>query len=125
MCIHIVEIRTLREKLVEIISRITQAKTNEGGFWLLVFSMFVTSVTAGYYMQSWFWFGGVYLGLIICYQVPQLRDYIHITVIYGWAALGYTVGNAFFCDNAGYVLAVLGGIVGLSASMQVDEFLDE
>jgi len=103
----------------------TQAKVNESGFKLVNLSMFIASVAAGFYMQSWFYFGGVFLGLIFAYQVPQFRTAINLSLIIGWAALGYIIGSTFFTENAAYVLTVFGALVGLGASVQSGEFVDD
>jgi len=95
-----------------------QAKLSEEGSQFLFGQVAVVSIGAGIALQSWWWFGGVLLGLMVLLSIPGVRAVLAIALALGAGYATY-VGADFFELDSGlkWVATILVSMVFLGANM--------
>jgi hypothetical protein len=86
--------------------------TNEDQSRILTGEIFLIAAGLGFYMSSWYVFGGVLIGLMIALFIPYISILLMLLLSISWGVIGYWLGQ-FFSVEASYVLAGLGFIMGL------------
>ena len=75
----------------------TQAKFNDDAVNIIIGEIFVLSCAAGFYYSSWYVFGGMVIGLMVCMYVPVINIIMGLVLSCLWAITGATV-VCFFQD---------------------------
>ena len=75
----------------------TQAKFNDDAVNIIIGEIFILSCAAGFYYSSWYVFGGMVIGLMVCMYVPVINIIMGLGLSFLWAITGATV-VCFFQD---------------------------
>ena len=75
----------------------TQAKFNEDAVNIIFGEILILSCSAGFYYSSWYVFGGMVIGLIVCMYIPVINIIMGLGLSCLWAIMGATV-VCFFQD---------------------------
>ena len=75
----------------------TQAKYNDDAVNIIIGEIFILSCAAGFYYSSWYVFGGMVIGLMVCMYVPVINIIMGLGLSCLWAIMGATV-VCFFQD---------------------------
>lgn len=89
---------------------ISQANFNQQFIGIVYFEIFAISTIVGWYQSSWYYFGGVLIGLIILLMIPYVNLLLALSFAAGWGGTGYILGK-LISQDASYVI---GGILLLS-----------
>lgn len=104
----------------------TQAKFNEDASNVIFGEIFIISAAIGFYFSSWYIFGGLIIGLIVCMLIPVINIIMGVVLSFLWAVMGASM-ICFFQDvNLGdptNFLAFLGSVFSTSASQVVGALL--
>ena len=73
----------------------TQAKFNEDLSNLIYGEITILSAVAGFYFSSWYIFGGMVVGLIVCLLIPVVNIITGVILSCLWAIVGATLVAAF------------------------------
>jgi hypothetical protein len=87
---------------------ITQANFNEKYSGFLFSELSVLSIACGLYWHSWWVFGIVYFGFIVCLIVQKLATILCILLSIVWGIIGYFIGTLFDSLGASVVLSIIG-----------------
>jgi len=103
----------------------TNAKFNEENSNILFGEIFIIAIGLGLFAQSWWVFGGVFLGLIISLFIPKVSIILMIAFSLCWAVIGYGFGSLFGSVGASIVLSILGLISGLGLHFSALEWAQD
>lgn len=95
----------------------TQSNFNEKNSNILFGEIFIIAIVVGIAMQSWWWFGGIFLGLITMLFIKPLAIVLMILLSACWGLIGYTIGAFFNSTGAMIILGLIGFLAGLGAHM--------
>lgn len=95
----------------------SQSNFNEGNSNILFGEIFIVSIVVGITMQSWWWFGGILLGLIIMLFIRPLAMVLMILLSACWGLIGYGIGSIFNSTGAMIILALIGFLAGLGVHL--------
>ena len=79
---------------------ITQAKFNEEAANLIYGEIALVSIVGGLYFQSWYVFGGLFIGLIFGFLIRGLNIILAITFSILWSLIAAVVVDAFVRDDS-------------------------
>ncbi|MEW9570163.1 zinc-ribbon domain-containing protein [Rhodanobacter sp. Si-c] len=91
----------------------TQAKFNEENSGIMVGEIMLISIATGMATTSWWWFGGLFLGLVVAMNIKPLAKLLAFVLSLGWGLVGYGIGVIFHSQPASIVLGLLGFMCGL------------
>ena len=100
---------------------ITQAKFNEEQADTFYKEVFILSIVAGVFLQSWFVFLGSLIFLFVGIHVPVLGTMIMWGLSIGWGIGGYALGSVFN-EEASIVLGILAFMAGLGTHYSAKEY---
>jgi hypothetical protein len=100
---------------------ITQAKYNEEQATTFYKEVFILSIVAGVFLQSWFVFLGALIFLFVGIHIPILGTMIIWGLSIGWGVGGYALGS-IFSDDASIVLGIMAFIAGLATHYSAKEY---
>ena len=93
----------------------TQAQFNDDASSLIIFEILLIAVAFGVGMQSWWWGGAIFLGVMIVMVTPVLNILFCLAMTAAWAVAGYHIGEAIRQDGANNVIAIVAGLISLGA----------
>ena len=73
----------------------TQATFNDGAVNVIIGEIFILSCAAGFYYGSWYVFGGMLIGLMVCMYIPVINIIMGVVLSCLWAITGATVVGTF------------------------------
>lgn len=79
---------------------------------ILIWEIFIIAILAGLFKESWWWFGGTFIGLAILLSIPFLGTAFCIVLSLLWGIIGYSFG-AMLSDAAAWVIGILSFMAGL------------
>ena len=100
---------------------ITQARYNEEQANTFYKEVFILSIIAGVFLQSWFVFLGALIFLFIGIHVPILGTMIIWGLSLAWGVGGYAFGS-IFNEEASIVLGILAFLAGLATHYSAKEY---
>ncbi len=100
---------------------ITQAMYNQEQATTFYTEVFILSIVAGVFLQSWFVFLGASMFLFLGIHVPILGTIIIWGLSLGWGIGGFALGS-IFNDDAAIVLGILAFIAGLGTHYSAKEY---
>lgn len=100
---------------------ITQAMYNQEQATTFYTEVFILSIVAGVFLQSWFVFLGALMFLFLSIHVPILGTMIIWGLSIGWGIGGYALGS-IFSDDASIVLGIMAFITGLGTHYSAKEY---
>ena len=103
---------------VDVRAGMNQAKSSEQGAQFLIVHVIMVSIGAGVALQSWWWFGGALLGLMVLLSILEVRPVLAGALALGSGYATY-VGAGFLELDSGFqwVATILVSLVFLGASM--------
>ena len=104
----------------------TNADFNKQMSDLFVGEVVILSIAIGMFMQSWWWGGGVFLGLFILTEIPAVNKLICVIFGLAWGVVGYWLGSVVIGDSsAGWVMGVIAALAGIGANMAGSQYLND
>ena len=86
----------------------------------------IVAVAIGIYTESWWWFGGVFLGLIVLAVLPTLGTILCYVFGIAWGVLAYWLVNYIFEDtSAAWVIGIIIGIAGIGANLAGKQYYND
>ncbi|MBW1650642.1 MAG: hypothetical protein JRJ44_08230 [Deltaproteobacteria bacterium] len=104
---------------------ITNAKFNEENSKILFGEIAIISILVGVGAQSWWWGGGIFLGLIVTLSIKPLAFVLMLLFSISWGVVGYGIGNLFGSIGAMVVLAILGFLIGAGVHFSALEWSED
>ena len=104
---------------------ITNANFNEENSNVLFGEIAIISILVGVGTQSWWWGGGVFLGLIISLFIKPLAIVLMLLLSICWGVVGYGIGGLFDSNGAMVVLAILGFLIGAGIHFSALEWAED
>ena len=102
---------------------IIQAKKDEETPSMLFGEVIIFAAGFGYFLKSWWVFGGLFVGLSIALAIPPLVGLTFFILSLGWGYGGYLLGEDFDSNSASYVLAALGFLFSLAVHSTIKEWM--
>ena len=103
-------------------SGITQAKLNDDSMNLFIFEIILLSIAVGIGTQSWWWFGGIFLGSFIIICIPILNIIFSIFMSILWGVIGYALGEGIGANGANWVIAIIATLIAGGMHMGAIEY---
>lgn len=104
---------------------ITNSLFNEDNSGILIGEIFIIAVVIGLTKQSWWYFGGILLGLSILLGIPFLGALLCILLSIAWGIIGFFIGSLFDSNAASWVIGILAFIAGLSIHFSGKQWLND
>ena len=104
---------------------ITNAQFNEDNSNILFFEIMILAAIAGIATESWWVFGGTFLGLTASLFIKPLAIVIIVLLSLAWGLAGYGIGTLFETIEASIVLAILGFVIGLGVHLSALEWAQD
>ena len=76
----------------------TQANFNSDAFGIVAAEILLISVLVGYWMSSWYVFGGILVGMIIALMIPVINILMLIVMSILWSFVAGILMLAFYYD---------------------------
>lgn len=92
---------------------VTTSKFNEDNSGVLTGEIFIIAAVIGLVEQSWWYFGGILLGLSILLNIPFFGALLCILLSIAWGVIGFFIGSLLDSDAASWVIGILAFIAGL------------
>lgn len=77
---------------------VTQASFNESASNFVVFEIIIIAILSGVGFESWWVFGGVFLGLLIAFFIPVVNMVVGVVASICWGVFAGLVSGFFFLD---------------------------
>lgn len=101
---------------------ITNANFNQEQSGILFGEIFLIAGGLGLYTESWWVFGGLFIGLIIGLFIPFVAIPLMILLSLCWGAIGFGIGTLFGSTAAAAVLGIIGLLAGAGVHMAALEW---
>ena len=104
---------------------VTNSKFNEDNSGVLVGEIFIIAAIIGLAEQSWWYFGGILLGLSILLSIPFLGALLCILLSIAWGIIGFFIGSFLDSDAASWVIGIFAFIAGLAINLSGKQWLND
>jgi hypothetical protein len=113
------------QKVEDIRAGVSQAKVNEDLAGGMSAQFLILAIVAGLASESWWVFGGVFLGLPVAMLVPGLGTLLVVALTAGWGYCGYHVGDWVSSGDTGgiVVITIISVVVGGTINLSGREFM--
>ncbi|EGR1594340.1 hypothetical protein D0D72_24080 [Vibrio parahaemolyticus] len=104
---------------------IRQAKINQDNSKILFGEIALISIGLGLATQSWWWGGGVFLGLVTALNIKPVAMIFMCALSLVWGAIGCGIGSLFESIGAMVVLSIIGFMCGLGVHLSALEWTQD
>ena len=100
----------------------SQSRLGEQAFGIMAVEATAISIGAGYYFESWWVGGAVFVLMLVLMAVKSMRIPVALAFAVAWGAFGYVVGIQTEQAGAQFVIAGVAFLVGLGAHIAALEY---